>query len=81
MGPQDPAELRHGGLDRAAPPCLGDPSGEDVAKRLELVLELGEVPPRVEYGLTPLGESVRPIFDVLCAWGKHYQQQERLRQR
>lgn len=34
-----------------------------------------EVPPRVEYSLTPLGESIRPIFDVLCKWGKEYQKQ------
>jgi DNA-binding HxlR family transcriptional regulator len=34
-----------------------------------------EVPPRVEYGLTPLGESIRPIFDVLCQWGKKYKNQ------
>ena len=34
-----------------------------------------EVPARVEYSLTPLGESIRPIFDVLCEWGKEYQKQ------
>lgn len=34
-----------------------------------------KVPPRVEYSLTPLGESIRPIFNVLCEWGKEYQKQ------
>lgn len=27
-----------------------------------------EVPPRVEYGLTPLGRSLVPAPDALCAW-------------
>jgi DNA-binding HxlR family transcriptional regulator len=31
-----------------------------------------EVPPKVEYSLTPKGESVLPILDSLCEWGKKY---------
>jgi DNA-binding HxlR family transcriptional regulator len=31
-----------------------------------------EVPPKVEYSLTSKGESVMPILDSLCEWGKKY---------
>lgn len=28
-----------------------------------------EVPPRVEYTMTPLGESLWPVLDAMAAWG------------
>ena len=31
-----------------------------------------EVPPRVEYSITPLGETLKPILDALKAWGEWY---------
>ena len=31
-----------------------------------------EVPPKVEYSLTGLGESLRPVIDVLRDWGEGY---------
>lgn len=31
-----------------------------------------EVPPRVEYSLTALGQSLKPILDSLWAWGENY---------
>ena len=31
-----------------------------------------EVPPRVEYSLSELGETLRPILDAMQAWGQEY---------
>ena len=31
-----------------------------------------EVPPRVEYALSELGESMRPIMDAMTIWGTEY---------
>lgn len=33
-----------------------------------------EVPPRVEYTLTELGESLKPILDTMKDWGINYQE-------
>ncbi|HIU68478.1 MAG TPA: winged helix-turn-helix transcriptional regulator [Candidatus Scubalenecus merdavium] len=31
------------------------------------------MPPRVEYSLSELGESMRPIIQAMETWGKNYQ--------
>lgn len=33
-----------------------------------------EVPPRVEYSLSPLGESMRPVIAAMEAWGTSYKE-------
>ena len=35
-----------------------------------------EVPPRVEYALSELGNSMRPIIDAMQAWGSAYKAQK-----
>ncbi len=31
-----------------------------------------EIPPKVEYSLTSLGESLKPVLDILHRWGEDY---------
>ena len=36
-----------------------------------------EVPPRVEYSLSEIGCTLKPILGELCEWGKTYQKYQR----
>src|SRR5215471_20652089 len=41
-----------------------------------------EIPPRVEYSVTPLGRSLHPIFQSVCEWaGEKYPEIEKARAR
>lgn len=31
-----------------------------------------EVPPKVEYSLTEIGETIKPVLKALCDWGTQY---------
>jgi DNA-binding HxlR family transcriptional regulator len=35
-----------------------------------------DTPPRVEYAVTPLAESLRPVMRSLCAWGRRHAKQQ-----
>lgn len=68
-------DVRHFGELRR---CIGTVSESTLSKQLrELVsdgflerIDYGEVPPRVEYVLTPRGASFVPILESMKAWGE-----------
>ena len=37
-----------------------------------IITSYPEVPPRVEYSLSEIGESMRPVIDVMADWGNTY---------
>ena len=36
-----------------------------------------QIPPRVEYSLTPYGRTLRPVMKHLCEWGKRHAERSR----
>ena len=40
-----------------------------------------EVPPKVEYELTDFGQTVLPILDAMCVWGREYLDDQRKKDR
>ena len=63
---------------------LPDISQKSLTQTLRMLEEDGfvsrkvyaEVPPRVEYSLTELGMSLKPILDSMWIWGEGYQKQQ-----
>ncbi|NBC18225.1 MAG: transcriptional regulator [Bacteroidetes bacterium] len=68
--------LRFGELRRRIPGI----TKKMLSQRLQRLGEAGvvhreayaEVPPRVEYSLTPFGQTLRPVLDAMCHWGAEY---------
>ena len=73
-------KMRYNELHRAIP----DVSGRILVLQLRELERDGvikrivhpEVPPRVEYELTTLGKSMRPILKVLSDWGETYRREK-----
>lgn len=71
-----PGTKRFGELRKS----VGDVSQKVLAAQLRDMEKSGlvrrevyaEVPPRVEYSLTPLGRSLKPVLDSMWAWGEGY---------
>lgn len=72
-----PGTKRFGELKRS----VGNVSQKVLTAQLRAMEESGlvhrevyaEVPPRVEYSLTELGRSLKPILDSMWNWGEEYQ--------
>ena len=68
--------LRFGELQRlisqATPKMLSQQLRE--LERAEIVIRTvyPTVPPKVEYSLTDLGKSMKPILDIMYSWGAEY---------
>lgn len=75
-----PETKRFGELKRS----VGSVSQKVLTAQLRAMEESGlvrrkvyaEVPPRVEYSLTELGKSLKPILDSMWTWGEAYQSRQ-----
>lgn len=64
----------HKSLDGISQKVLTDSLRSMVEDGIVVRTAYAEVPPRVEYSLSELGESMRPILDSMLEWGKSYQE-------
>lgn len=75
-----PGTKRFGELKKS----IGNVSQKVLTARLRQMEDSGlltrtvypEVPPRVEYTLTDLGRSLKPILDAMWTWGENYKQNQ-----
>jgi len=44
------------------------------ADNLIIRTEYPQIPPKVEYSLSPYGQSLIPILDALCVWGEQHRE-------
>lgn len=68
-GPMRPSEL-HKALPEASPRVLDIQLKELADDGLVLKTIFPELPPRSEYAISPLGESLIPIIDAMLEWGE-----------
>lgn len=75
-----PGKKRFGELKKS----VGSVSQKVLTSQLRQMEESGlitrtvypEVPPRVEYALTELGRSLKPVLDAMTTWGEQYKKHE-----
>ena len=60
------------GIDGISQKVLTDDLRSLEAAGLIIRTAYQEIPPRVEYELSPLGKSLRPIIDAMATWGNEY---------
>lgn len=70
-GPQRFGELRKS-LDGISQKVLTDSLRDMERAGLLIRTVYPQVPPRVEYSLSELGETIRPIMSAMEQWGKDY---------
>ncbi len=59
-------------LGRVTDKTLSSNLKELEADGLIVRTEYAQVPPRVEYALAPLGQSLMAVLDQLCLWGERH---------
>ena len=64
----------HKSLDGISQKVLTDSLRQMEADGIITRTVFAEVPPRVEYALSDLGESMRPILNAMQAWGERYKE-------
>lgn len=70
-GPLRPSEV-HKALPEATPRVLNMQLKELEEDGFLRKVIYPELPPRSEYYITPLGESLLPVIDAMIAWGKEH---------